>query len=82
MDQFDSLLEAFEELIDARDDMWEEEKYSNYRQMIKIKEERLTPAREKVKTLLHEIIQENVRSELNRHKLLEHGYYFNETPLF
>ena len=45
MDQFDNFLEALEEFVDARDDMWEEEKYSNVNAMNKILSERVEPAK-------------------------------------
>jgi hypothetical protein len=38
--------------------MWEEEKYSNYRQMNRIKEERYVPARESVRNSLEKIIEQ------------------------
>ena len=41
----DKFLDAIERMIDAQDDMWEEEKYSNYREMHKIKEEKYIPAK-------------------------------------
>jgi len=54
----DKFIDALEEMIDARDDMWEEEKYSNYRQMNRIKEERYVPARESFRNSLEEIIEQ------------------------
>ena len=49
MDQFDNFLEALEEFVDARDDMWEEEKYSNVNAMNKISTERVEPAKERMR---------------------------------
>jgi len=42
---FEDLLVALENMIDAQDDMWQEEKYHNHKQMWKISEERLIPAK-------------------------------------
>lgn len=42
----DKFLDALERMIDAQDDMWEEEKYSNYRERDKIKDEKYTPAKQ------------------------------------
>lgn len=54
--KIDLLIEAIEEMIDAGDDMWQEEKFCNYRQMIKIREDRYEPAKNKLKFFLTEII--------------------------
>ena len=51
-------------MIDARDDMWQEEKYCNYKQMIKIGEERYEPARVKLRFFLTEIIKVKNVSEI------------------
>jgi hypothetical protein len=55
--EIDLLIESLEEMIDARDDMWQEEKFCNYRQMIKIREDRYEPAKDKLKFFLTEIIK-------------------------
>ena len=52
IENIDKFIDAIEEMIDARDDMWEEEKYSNYREMWKIKNERYLPAKEALKQSL------------------------------
>ena len=56
----DELLErmllAMERMIDAQDDMWEEEKYSNYRYRDKIKQEIFLPAKEEFKELFIETV--------------------------
>jgi len=54
----DHFISSLEEMIDARDDMWEEEKYSNYRQMNKIRDERYTPAKDNVRMYLKKIIEQ------------------------
>ena len=56
-DDIDYFIEALEEMIDARDDMWQEEKFCNYKQMIKIEGERYVPAREKLRYFLSEIVK-------------------------
>jgi hypothetical protein len=56
-DDIDYFIEALEEMIDARDDMWQEEKFCNYKQMTKIDVERYTPAREKLRFFLKEIVK-------------------------
>lgn len=56
-DDIDYFIEALEEMIDARDDMWQEEKFCNYKQMTKIGIERYEPAREKLRFFLNEIVK-------------------------
>ena len=56
-DDIDYLIEALEEMIDARDDMWQEEKFCNYTQMIKIEVDQYVPAREKLRYFLTEIVK-------------------------
>lgn len=60
-ESIDHFMDALERMIDAQDDMWEEEKYSNHKQMWKIKEERYVPAREDAKHALQELIREEIR---------------------
>jgi hypothetical protein len=59
----DKFIESLEEMIDARDDMWEEEKYSNYREMWKIKNERYIPAKEMLKETLYNFVIEVIEEE-------------------
>lgn len=59
----DKFIDSLEEMIDARDDMWEEEKYSNYREMWKIKKERYLPAKEALKEALHDFVVEVMEEE-------------------
>ena len=54
----DKFIDSLEEMIDARDDMWDEEKYSNYREMWKIKNERYLPAKEALKEALYDFVIE------------------------
>ena len=53
----EKMLLAMERMIDAQDDMWEEEKYSNYRERAKIKSEVFLPAKEEFKSLLIDVIK-------------------------
>ena len=52
----EKMLLAMERMIDAQDDMWEEEKYSNYRYRDKIKQEIFLPAKEEFKELFIEVV--------------------------
>lgn len=56
-DDIDRFIEALEEMIDARDDMWEEERHCNYRAHNRIEEERYLPAKEKLRFFLVEIVK-------------------------
>ena len=56
-DDIDYFIEALEEMIDARDDMWQEEKYANYRQANKIYDDRVVPAKDKLRFFLTEIVK-------------------------
>ena len=56
----DRFILDLEEMIDARDDMWEEEKYSNVHLMDKIKTTRYEPAKERVRIFL-KILTENIK---------------------
>jgi hypothetical protein len=63
IENIDKFIAALEEMIDARDDMWEEEKYSNYKYMWKIQNERYIPAkeqlRESLKNFIIEVLEED-----------------------
>ena len=48
-------MEALEEMMDSRDDMWVEEKYHNYRHLEHIRENRYLPAKEKIRQYLETI---------------------------
>ena len=62
-DNIDKFINALEEMIDARDDMWQEEKYHNHRQMWDIKEKRYLPAREQLKAALYDFVTEVIEEE-------------------
>lgn len=49
-------IESLEEMMDSRDDMWEEEKNCNHKEMWKIRDERYEPARKKVREFLLELV--------------------------
>jgi hypothetical protein len=53
----EKMLLAMERMIDAQDDMWEEEKYSNYRYREKIKQEQFLPAKDEFKKLFIEVVK-------------------------
>ena len=52
----EKMLASMERMIDAQDDMWDEEKYSNYRERNKIKEEVFLPAKNEFKQLFIEVV--------------------------
>jgi hypothetical protein len=49
-------MEALEEMIDSRDDMWFEQKYCNINKFLYIKEHRYDRAKKKVREALEMII--------------------------
>jgi hypothetical protein len=58
----DAFVKALEEMMDARDDMWEEEQNCNYRYMWKIRSERYDPARETVIGFLKVLIDKEKKA--------------------
>jgi hypothetical protein len=62
-DNIDAFISALEEMIDAGDDMWHEEKYCNYKQMLKISEKRYLPAKKAMREALHAFIIEVIEEE-------------------
>ena len=58
----EDLIDSLEKMIDAQDDMWQEEKHCNYRQQNKIREERLGPAKAEFKTMLDEYIDRRIET--------------------
>lgn len=62
-DNIDKFIESLEEMIDARDDMWQEEKYHNHKQMWEIKEQRYDPARKQLRKSLYNFITEVIEEE-------------------
>jgi hypothetical protein len=65
-DAIDRLLDSLEAMIDAQDDMWDEEKYANYRQLHQIKEERYLPAKQAAREALVQAIKNVVQEEIRR----------------
>ena len=63
----EDLIDALEKMIDAQDDMWQEEKYANYREQIKIHDERLVPAKEEFKTHLDEYIDRRIETYCDKY---------------
>jgi hypothetical protein len=66
-DLFDELLESLEEMIDAKDEMWEEEQNCNYRWRDKIKEEKYGPARTAFKKYFDDYLDDRIRRYMERH---------------
>ena len=56
----EGIVKCIETMIDAQDDMWEEEKNCNYRWQDKIRQERYLPARNELKSLLSNLIKNKV----------------------
>ena len=63
IESIDKFIESLEEMIDARDDMWQEEKFCNYKQAEKIRVARYEPARARLKEALTDHIVEIVEEE-------------------
>lgn len=63
IESIDKFITSLEEMIDARDDMWQEEKYHNHNQMWKITEERYLPARKQLREALYDFIAEVIEEE-------------------
>jgi hypothetical protein len=63
IESIDKFIESLEEMIDARDDMWQEEKFCNYKQAEKIRVARYEPARARLKEALTDHIVEVVEEE-------------------
>jgi hypothetical protein len=62
-EDIDKFINALEEMIDARDDMWQEEKFCNYKEMVKIEEKRYRPAKKAMREALHDFIVEVIEKE-------------------
>jgi hypothetical protein len=63
IENVDKFIAALEEMIDARDDMWQEEQNCNYRYMWKIKEERYNPAKTALREALYDFVVEVMDEE-------------------
>ena len=57
-ENIDDFITALEELMHAKDDMYEEEKFQNHKEILKIKEKRYDPAKKKVKSSLERIVSD------------------------
>ena len=64
---FNKFVETLENMIDAQDDMWEEEKYENVHARRKIYEERFIPARDKLKEALDAYVDDRILKGLKEH---------------
>ena len=65
----EDLIDALEKMIDAQDDMWQEEKHCNYREQNKIREERLIPAKAEFKDMLDEYIDRRIETYCVKHHI-------------
>jgi len=63
----EDLIDALEKMIDAQDDMWQEEKHCNYREQNKIREERLVPAKAEFKDMLDEYIDRRIETYCDKY---------------
>ena len=57
IENVDKFIAALEEMIDARDDMWQEEKYSNVNEMNRINNERVEPAKERMRVAFNKAVK-------------------------
>jgi len=58
----DDFVRALEEMMDARDDMWQEERYHNHKQMWEIEAKRYRPARDTVVGFLKVLIDKEKKA--------------------
>jgi len=65
-DAIDQLFDHLETMFDAADDMWEEEKYANYRERLKIKEERYEPAKQAARDAFSKAVCDLVQAEVRK----------------
>jgi hypothetical protein len=63
----EDLLKSLEDMIDAQDDMWQEEKYHNHKQLIQIQEERLVPAKREFKKHLDDYIDRRFQTYIDKY---------------
>ena len=63
IENIDKFIVALEEMIDARDDMWEEEQHHNYKKQIQIEDERYKPARENLREALYDFVVQVMEEE-------------------
>ena len=62
-EDIDKFINALEEMIDARDDMWEEQKYCNTNKFLYLKEYRYNPAKKAMREALHDFIVEVIEEK-------------------
>lgn len=56
-DPFDMFVKALEDMIDAQDEMFEEEKNCNYRHRLKIREEKYLPAKQAMREAFNKAVR-------------------------
>ena len=61
MDNIDKLIVSLEKMIEAKDDMWQEDQFCNYQEVRKVREERYNPSKNEVRNLLEAVIKDTVR---------------------
>lgn len=61
MDNIDKLIVSLEKMIEAKDDMWQEDQFCNYHEVRKVREERYNPSKNEVRNLLEAVIKDTVR---------------------
>lgn len=69
MNTTEELVEELVKLIDALDDQWIEETNCNYKLETQIEETRVFPAKDRIKVLLEQVIDERVNLLLKQHIL-------------
>lgn len=58
----EDLIDALEKMIDAQDDMWQEEQHCNYKEREQIREEKLIPAKDEFKKHLDDYIDRRIET--------------------
>ena len=73
-DPFEKFLEALEDFVDARDDMWQEEKYSNVKEMNRIHIERVEPAKERMRAAFNKA----VKAAINEYPAVQKTFFMEQ----
>ena len=63
LSNIEELINALEIMIDARDDMWQEEQYHNHKEFLRIKDTVYEPAKDDVRWYLKRVIEETIYEE-------------------
>lgn len=62
----EDLIDSLEKIIDAQDDIWGEEQKYNYREVWKIKDDRLIPAKAEFKKFLDDYIDRRIETFIKK----------------